>query len=162
MGTTKLTSPTAKSAIRIYGEYETHDPAKWRLVTQQLQKKVSEPEAPGNDIDMEDNFKDDLPAVKGPAAQGPAAQQRSDDQTFDDDYEPNDNSESTGGQDGDPDEYDPTVDALDWYQFDIGLFSDDNDAVMSSIVDSLVAAGAERHCSRIYAVTVTGSAKEAS
>ena len=33
---------------------------------------------------------------------------------------------------------------------------------MSSIVDSLVAAGADRHCSRMSAATVAGSSKEAS
>ena len=127
-------------------------------MTQQLQKKVSEPEAPGDDVDMEANFKDDLPAMEGPAAQ-----QRSDDQTFDeDDYEPNGNSESAGGPDGEPEEYAPAIDEDDWDQFDIGLMDDSENATMSSIVDSLVAARADRHCSRIYAATVKGSRKEAS
>ena len=127
-------------------------------MTEQLKKKVSEPEAPGDDIDMEGNFKDDLPAMEGPAAQ-----QRSDDQTFDeDDYEPNDTSESAGGPNGEPEEYAPAIDEDDWDQIDIGLMDDSEDATMSSIVDSLVAAGADRHCSRICAATVTGSRSEAS
>jgi hypothetical protein len=127
-------------------------------VTEQLKKKVSEPEAPGDDIDMEGNFKDDLPAMEGPAAQ-----QRSDDQTFDDDdYEPNDNSESAGGPEDEPDEYAPAIDEDDWDQLDIGLMDDNEDATMSSMVDSLVAEGADRHGSQIYAATVTGSRTEAS
>ena len=127
-------------------------------MTQQLQKKVSEPEAPGDDIDMEGNFKDDLPAMEGPAAQ-----QRSGHQTFDDDdYEPNDNSESAGGPDGEPEEYAPAIDEDDWDQFHIGLMDDREDATTSSNVDSSVAAGADRHFSRIYAATVSGSRSEAS
>ena len=38
-------------------------------MTRQLQNKFPEPEIPGDDIDMEGNFKDDLPAMEGPAAQ---------------------------------------------------------------------------------------------
>ena len=112
-------SQSDECRIRIYGEYETRDPAEWRLVTQQLKQKVSEHDARGDDIE------DDLPTMEGPAAQ-----QRSDEQTFDDDYEPNDNSESAGRQDGDP-EYAPAVDPVDWDQSGVGLFSDDEDAVMS-------------------------------
>ena len=80
---------------------------------------------------MEGNVKDDLPAM-----QGPAAQQRSepDEKTFDDgDDKPNDNSENAGGQDdeqGHPG-YAPAVDQVDWNHLDVGLFSDDEDAVMS-------------------------------
>ena len=74
----------------------------------------------------------------------------------------NDNSESAGGPDGEPEEYAPAIDEDDWDQFDIGLMDDNEDATMSSIVDSLVAAGADRHWSRMYAATVTGSRKEAS
>ena len=83
-------------------------------------------------------------------------QQRSDDQTFDDDdYEPNDNSESAGGPDGEPEEYAPAIDEDDWDQFDIGLMDDSKDATISSIVDSLVAANANHQYSRIDAATVT-------
>ena len=40
-------SHSEECSIRIYGEYETHDPSKWRLEIQQLQKKFPEPEVPG-------------------------------------------------------------------------------------------------------------------
>ena len=71
--------------IRIYGDYETHDPAKWRLVAQQLQRKLPEPEAPGDDIDMEGgNFKDDLPATRPRRAQ-PLSSAQKPKLTFDDD-----------------------------------------------------------------------------
>ena len=77
---------------------------------------------------MEGNRKDDLPAMEGPAAQ---QRPEPDEETFDDDdYEPNDNSESAGGQDGDP-RYALAVDQGDWDLFDVGLFSDDEDAIMS-------------------------------
>ena len=42
----------------------------------------------------------------------------------------------------------------------MGVFSDDENAVMGTIVDSVVAAGADRHCSR--AATAVGSNNEAS
>ena len=62
-----------------------------------------------------------------------------------------------------PDEYALAVDEDDWDQFDIGLMDDnDDDTTMTTIVDSLVATGADRHCSRIYAATITGSRTEAS
>ena len=55
-----------------------------------MQTKYPEPEVPGDDIDMERNFKDDLPAMEGAAA---PKRSETDEQTFEeDDYEPNDNS----------------------------------------------------------------------
>lgn len=120
---------TEACRLRIYGDFEAHDPVKWRAVNRQLQKEPEPPEADQAGVDLEGQHCDDQPLLESPAD----AERK----YFDDlNYKPLDHS----GAEHMDETADTDVEPIDWEAFP-NFFDDGDDD--STMVDALIGAGVD-------------------